>query len=121
MAWYICLGTLAAFGCFTAIWCLLGWMLPPMGEVSVVCGEANAQAVVRRYLWLRGLGLIRCPLILSGCDLSPPERAWMEDRGIEVCSPEELSRRLGIGEKELGRTGNGDHPGRYQRRGVSEL
>lgn len=102
MAWYICLGTMAAFGLLSAVWCLLGWLLPAGDEVLVCCGGTDAHAVARRYLWLRGMGLIRCPLILVGCDLSPPEQAWMEDHGIEVCSPEALPRRLGTGEKELG-------------------
>lgn len=121
MVWYICLVTLAAFGALSAIWCLLGWMLPSGGEVMVSGEGADAHAVARRYLWLRGMGLIRCPLIVVDRDLAAAERAWMEEHGIEVCLPEELLRQLGIGENNFDGTGNGDPPGCHQHCGVSEL
>lgn len=121
MVWNLCLTTLAVFGALSVLWCLLGWLLPSCGELMVCRVDADAHAVARRYLWLRGMGLIRCPLIVTDRDLSAAERAWMEEHGIEVCPPEELLRRLGMGENELDGTGNGDPPGCHQRRGVSEL
>lgn len=121
MVWFICLATLAAFGFLSVVWCLLGWLLPSVGEVLVCREGSDTHAAVRRYLWLRGLGLIRCPLIVTARELSLMEQAWFEECGVEVCPPEELARRLGIGEKDIVGTGNGDPPGGYQRRGVSEL
>lgn len=121
MVWNLGLITLAAFGALSALWCLLGWLLPSVGDVMVCPEGADAHAVVRRYLWLRGIGLIRCPLIVMDSGLEDAERTWMEKHGVRVCLRSEMARQLGIGEKELDGTGNGDPPGRYQRCGVSEL
>ena len=121
MVWNLCLVTMAVFGTLSAIWCLLGWLLPSVGEVMICREAADTHAAVRRYLWLRGMGLIRCPLIVADRDLTDAERSWMEAHGVRVCLPEELIRQLGIGEKKLDGTGNGDSPGCHQRRGVSEL
>lgn len=124
MAGYICVGMLAAFGALCALWCLFGWLLPAgRGGVLVYRGESEADArfFARRYLWLRGMGLLDCPLVLAAREPEEPERRYLESRGIELCSPAELSARLGIGAEEIDGTGNGDSPGRHQRRGVSEL
>lgn len=111
MVWDFCLITMAAFGILSAVWCLLGWLLPSGGEVTVCPAKADVHAVVRRYLWLKGMGLIRGPLLLADRELSAAERFWMEKHGIAVCLPEEMLRQLGMGEKEFDGTGNGDPPG----------
>ena len=121
MACLICLGALAAFGLLSIFWCLFGWLLPKTGGVMLCLEGEDAHALVRRYLWLRGLGVVACPLIVADRDLAEPERAWMESHGVEVCPPEALAQRLGIGERNIDGTGNGDSPGRHQRRGISEL
>lgn len=124
MAGYICVGMLAAFGALCALWCLFGWLLPGGRDGILVCrenGDADAAHLAHRYLWLRGMGFLSCPLLVVARELKEPERVWLESHGIEICSPAELSARLGIGEEEIGGTGNGDSPGHHQRRGVSEL
>lgn len=121
MAWLICVGGLAALGLFGVMWCLFGWLLPKTGGVMLCRGEEETRTLVRRYLWLRGLGLLECRVIVLDWDMAPQERLWMEEHGIEICSREELPFRLGIGAKESHGTGNGDPPGRSQRSGVSEL
>lgn len=100
MVLYICIGALAAFGAFSVLWCIFGSMLPKTGGVILCTDEPNVLLLARRYLWLRDLGLIRCPLIVADRGLSMTERIWLEDHGIEICSPEALPARLGIGEKE---------------------
>lgn len=124
MAGYICVGMLAAFGALCALWCLFGWLLTGCrGGVLIYRGgsETDERFFVRRYLWLRGMGLLNCPLVLVAREPEEPERRWLERQGIILCGPAELSARLGIGAEEIDGTGNGDPPGCHQRRGVSEL
>lgn len=99
MAWYIIVGVLAAFGTVSALWAMLGWLLPAGKQGTLIfAGKADAGAFARRYLWLRGAGFLSCPLIVvepEDCD-----EAWLAEKGIEICTLEELSFRLGIGAEE---------------------
>ena len=54
--------------------------------------------------------------------LSETERKWLlqQNCGIEIVDPEDLNGRLELERKRIDRTGNGDHSGRDQRRGVAE-
>lgn len=121
MAFAICIAALAAFGAFSVFWCIFGWLLPKTGGVLLCMEDRDIHMLARRYLWLRDLGVISCPCIVLDTGLDGPERAWLEDHGIEICSREALPARLGIGEKKLDGTGNGDPTGRDQRRGLPEL
>lgn len=98
LAGYVLIGTLAAFGLLSGLWvlwgffqpvCACGWLLHPGGPESIHAAQG--------YLWLRGMGLVRCPLIVADRDLSNAQRKWLREKGIEVCGVEELPRRLGIG------------------------
>lgn len=92
------LGTLAAFGLLSVLWVLFGWLLTGKGEGWILCpGKSDALAFVARYLWLKGLGLVSCPLILVDLGLTEQERLWLDSREIEICSREEMLSRLGIG------------------------
>ena len=116
MAGYVILGVLAAFGVLAVLWAGLGWLLPGGRGMVMVCMGAPDEGILARYRWLRGLGLFSCPLIVAAeeADLPVPE-------GVELCEPEKLLLRLELERKEIDRTGNGDPPGRHQRRGISEL
>ena len=113
MVWYILLGTLAAYGALSAIWASLGWLLPGLRGFALVYMGTPEEGVCRRYRWLRGLGLISCPF------LAVTENERSEE--IEVCGREDLLDRLAWEAEQFGGTGTGDHTGRGQRRGVSEL
>ena len=113
MIGYFVLGTLAAFGLFSALWALLGWLLPGGKGCALVCVGMPDEGILTRSKWLHSLGLLRCPLVVVSEERQPlhPE--------IEICSREELVPRL---ERERNHgTGIGDPPGRNQRCGVSEL
>ena len=113
MAGYVILGTLAAFGLLSVIWACLGWLLPSgKGCVLVCLGEPDV-GIVSRWKWLRGLGLLRCPLVAVNADAEYEE--------IEICAGEELLARLEMERNQFHGTGNGDPSGRDQRRGISEL
>lgn len=114
MAGYVALALLAAIGAMSALWAALGWLLPGGEGMALVCAGAPDENMVRRYRWLRGLGLLRCPLLATQAG------PWRDVDGMEVCAPEQLLSRLELEREHIdGRTG--DPPGRHQRRGVSEL
>ena len=113
MVFAILMGTLAAYGALSALWAALGWLLPGLGGCALVYVGTPEEGICRRYRWLRGLGLIDCPLIAVA------EDAQTED--TEVCSREDLIPRLEREAEKFGRTGTGDSSGRGQHRGISEL
>ena len=120
------LAVLAAFGTLCALWALFGWMIPNGEEGMLVCRGGSGvteRGLLRRYLMLRGMGLLDCPLIIVDPDLPEPERRRLEamGTGIELWGAEELLRRLEQERNQIDGTGNGNHPGRDRRCGVSEL
>lgn len=58
-------------------WWVFGWLLCPVVEqkVRVVIpgrGEGSSlEQSVRRFIWLRGLGLLNCPIVIADVDLTP--------------------------------------------------
>lgn len=115
VAGFIIMGTLAAMGALSLLWLLAGWLLPAGQGCVLVCFEMPDEGVLSRYRWLRGAGLLCCPLL--AVEAGQPLRA--ED--IEYCSGEELLSRVEWERKRTNGTGNGDSPGCGQCRGVSEL
>ncbi len=65
MAGFVIFSTLAAFGAVCVLWMLFGFLLPgARGGVLVCLCKGREEAVIGRYLWLHGAGLLRCPLVL---------------------------------------------------------
>ena len=87
---------LAAFGLVCTVWTLFGFCIPKDRGTLLYRGPEPVE-FTRRYLWLRGLGFLRCPMVMVDTGLADPERQWLEGHGIEICGPEELNSRLGIG------------------------
>ncbi len=101
MVWKLFMAVLAAFGLISIIWAAFGWLLPCCREGWLVYpGRRGKLGFVQIYLWLRGLGVLRCPLILLDLTIGEEERRFLEDKGIEIYSPAELLPRLGIGAEE---------------------
>ena len=98
MGGYIFLGMLAAFGLVCAVWVLAGLLLPKKGS-TLVCMGPESTVTVQRYLWLREMGLTADRMAVLDCE--GLDREWLEAQGIEICSREELIRRLEMGEKEI--------------------
>lgn len=97
MAAFIVFGVLAAFGALAVFWAMFGFLLPGQREpVMVYLCRGREEAVVRRWSWLRDLGLLHCPLILVDCTL--PEEARLRliknRNGLEFCGLEDLCARL---------------------------
>lgn len=92
------LAVLAGFGTLSLLWALFGWLLPVCRAGWLVCpGCQECLCLVWTYLWLRGMGLIQCPLIVVDLGLEPRQRQRLLEEKIEICSPSELPDRLGIG------------------------
>ena len=102
-------------GLLSLIWVLLGWFLPGGEGCAVVCFRPPGEEIFAVFKLLKGLGILRCPLISV---TEQPERTI---GGTEECRPEELLPRLMEERNRLDGTGNGDHTGRGQCRGISEL
>lgn len=98
MAGYFWIAALAAFGLLSVLWALFGWLLPACRRGWLLYpGRSEDLSFVGIYLWLRGMGIVRCPLILADLGLSDAEKQRLSEKGIEICSPSELPERLGIG------------------------
>lgn len=120
------LAMMAAFGTACALKVLFGLLLPKPKEGILLCSASNSRRgdlALRKYIYLKDLGLLDCTLVVVDQGLSETERKWLlqKNGGIEIIDPEELPRRLELERNRIDRTGNGDHSGRDQRRGVSEL
>ena len=104
MVWYVILGMLAAFGTLCILWILLGFLLPGSGRGIIVClcREEDAVHLQRRGCWLRDLGLIRSPVLITS-------------------DPQEMQERLLREWTKFDAAGNGDPSRNHQRGGVSEL
>lgn len=98
MMWMLILAVLAAFGVLSICWALFGWFLPACQDGWLLFpGKSGSCGFVGIYLWLRGAGILKCPLVLADFDLSEPEKRFFQDQGIEVRSLAELPDCLGIG------------------------
>ena len=106
MAGMIIAGALSAFGFLCAMWLAVGWLLPggKHGVIVCFCTPGLKQiSTVHRWEWLRGMGLIRCPVILVDCGLSHEEKAILlyGVKDMELCSLEALAERLELERKEI--------------------
>lgn len=115
MAGYVIVGTLAAMGLFCLVWAMICWLLPGGEGCAVVCYGPPRMEIFAVFKWLKGLGILNCPLI------AVTEERYCHIDETESCSPEALLPRLIEERNRLDGTGNGDHTGRGQRRGISEL
>ena len=120
MTIYIVMGTLAAIGGLCVLWACFGWLLPGLKGCALVCPGWPDEGFMRRYRWLRDLGLLNCPLLIAA-EAQPEKPERYDGNGIEICSRDVLWQRLERERTDFDGTGNGDPPGRHQRGGISEL
>ena len=116
MSAYLILGMLSAFGLLSAAWALLGWLLPSGKGMLLVCVGMPDPGMLSRWRWLRGIGVLSCPLIA----VAQPD-ADKVPQDIEICSREELIERLKWETDQKHGTGTGNPSGRSQRCDLSEL
>lgn len=93
---------LAGFGLLSLLWAVFGWLLSGGRELSAVCYgcDGREEAALRRYNFLRGLGLIRGPLLIIDAGLTDTEKSCLRRMGqdVRIVTWEELQEQ----EKELG-------------------
>ena len=90
MAWFIILGTLAAFGLWCCIYCWAGLFLSD-DRPRLVCllpEGHHPDGVIARYRFLKDLGLVQGPLLILG-----PEEEYA-GADIEFCTVQEFAARL---------------------------
>lgn len=121
MEGWIVLTALAAFGALCAVWACFGWLLPGMEGAVTVCfcrTAPQAEAAVRRYRWLRGLGLLKGPMILVDAGAEPEELRHIQSEDIMMIAPPELAACLRQEWEGFDRAGSA--AGRDQRRDLSK-
>ena len=75
--WDVLLAAVCALGLAFVGWWLFGLMLRPLPGRSarvVITGRGEGEKLeqqVRSFLWLRGLGLLRCPVVIADAGLTP--------------------------------------------------
>ena len=86
MIWYVLLGFLAAFGLLSMAWTLFGILLPGSrrGAVVLLCQPQQEMALLRRCLWLREMGFLRCRIYLSGRSLCDEQRQYLQQRYQDI-------------------------------------
>ncbi len=100
MLWQLVFAVFAAFGLLSALWAVWGMLLPACRDGWLLCpGKPGSLGFVGMYLWLRGVGLVSCPLMVLDIGLSDAQRKRLTDQGIEILTAEELPNRLFIGEE----------------------
>ena len=111
MLGYVILGLLSAFGALCALWTAFGWLLPVEEGCVIVCYGYPKPERLARIRWLKGLGLLSCPVVIVAEDAEA-------EADTEICSGKDLLSRLEWEKDRFDGTGNGDHSGHHQRGGV---
>ncbi len=86
MIWYVIIGFLAAFGALCAMWAVFGLLLPGArgGVLVCLCRDGNENAILRRYTWLTGMGLLRCPLVFLESSLEEKQRQQITESNHNI-------------------------------------
>ena len=88
-------------------WWLMGRLLRPIPRTAICAvipgrGEGDGlEQTVRALAWLRGMGLLNCPVLIADAGLTSEgretarclARRWP---GVELCSADELERYIPI-------------------------
>ena len=73
----VLLSVICALGLAFLAWWLFGRLLRPVPEQRVrvlIPGRGDGSSLeqsVRAFVWLRGLGLLNCPIVIADVDLTP--------------------------------------------------
>lgn len=107
---WIVLTVLAAFGLLCAVWAMFGMFLPGQQGGAMVCicrGAAGEEQLLRYWGWLKGLGLLRCPVLVldGGMTREELDRLLHCRQDVELCTLEALAARLEQERNKLDRTG----------------
>ena len=124
MIFYVFIGAFAAFGVLCAVWVLFGQFLPASGksEIAVRCPRKNEIPLLRRFCWLRDMGLLRCELTVLDSSLNTAQQYYIRQRYPYIHFRTRTAWLSGNREERLDiATGNGDPAGHHCGSGISEL
>ena len=104
MLWFVMLGMLAAFGAVCALWILIGAVMPHRVCCKIICfcKEQDAGFVRHKCRWLREMGWIHNPVVIT----------WDLETATKELEKEWTERNA---------AGYGDPPGNHRCGGLSEL
>lgn len=123
--WEIVLTVLCLMGLGLLVWCLMGRLVCPVpgaggpGRPGGAGGRRGAEQSVRALMWLRSLGLLRCPVVIVdlGLDregLAVAQRLALRWPVVDLYRPEMGRRRIDtreevpkIGGRQRAGTGGG--------------
>lgn len=91
MIWYVIIGFFAAVGVLALVWLFAGLFLPTGKRmVAVYCPRGTEISLLRRYRWLRELGLVRCTIVLLDSPLSEEAQNNLAQHfpGVSFCTTE---------------------------------
>ena len=83
---------LAGMGLFSVLWAIMGFFLPVCRNGWILCTKTEFVPI---YLWLRGFGIVTCPLIVPDVGLTEAQQTFFASKDIRLESPESLISRLG--------------------------
>ena len=91
MIWYAIVGFLAAFGALCVLWILLGaWLTGPASGRVILCPPpGREEKAVRRWQWMRNLGLVKGALTVVCA-----QRPIHNSPGVEFVTLEQLCKQL---------------------------
>ena len=116
MAGYWIVAVLAAFGLLCLLLVVFGCLTTGGRGCAVVCVDPPGEEIFARFILLKAFGLLDCPILAVTEETIP-----VHFDETEIYSPDQLFSRLTEERNRFDGTGNGDHTGRHQRRGISEL
>jgi hypothetical protein len=97
MALMILFSALCAWGALSLTWVLLGWLLCGDFTALIFCPSRmrHPDGAIARYVWLRGLGVLREPLLIVG-DIEESEQTILKKiyPDVEFLRPDTLADRL---------------------------
>lgn len=93
MVWQLLLTVLAAWGLLSALWAGFGWLLSGSRPATLVllCPKKDTDGILARLRWLDRMGLLRCRIILTGCDQTDLPQQY---ENTEFCTLAALSARI---------------------------
>lgn len=104
MLLYVIMGVFAAVGVLFLLWLLLGACLTGCRRttVAIYCREQDLLALLRRYRWLRELGLVHTSLVILDSALCREARQSITQTypGVTFCTTQQWL--LERGSEEIG-------------------
>lgn len=120
---YVLFGFLAAFGAVCALWVLFGVFFRGKTQcaASVVCPAGKEIAVIRRYCYLREMGLACGELTVLDSKLNRKQQQYIQTRYPYITFSTRQAWLAAQGKEGASFAGTGNFAGNHRCGGISEL